>query len=155
MHIPGNSYKFHQWELWLSCISKSNHSSKIPTMLKSYSSRNTETRFPHYVWNICFGVFAKFQLNRAIFEVWIWYKSMLVGRTPLNTVPILSCVKAFSKNRHFRVFIMSKIGQTHVFLEDYVHIHQMGSHFVGGYQLDFSPTEQESKTSILQGFNTR
>ena len=45
----------------------------------------------------------------------------------------------------FRVFIMIKIGQTHVFLKDYVHIHQMGSHFVGGYRLDFSPTEQESK----------
>ena len=61
------------------------------------------------------------------------------GCTPLNTVPILSCVKAFSKNRHFRVFIMIKIGQRHVFLKDYVHIHQIGSHFVGGYRLDFSP----------------
>ena len=51
---------------------------------------------------------------------------------------------------------MIKIGQTHVFLKDYViHIHQMGSHFVGGYRLDFSPTEQESKTSILQAFSTR
>ena len=50
---------------------------------------------------------------------------------------------------------MIKIGQTHVFLKDYVHIHQMGSHFVGGYQLDFSPTEQESKASILQAFTTR
>ena len=28
------------------------------------------------------------------------------GCTPLNTVPILSCVKAYSKNRHLRVFIM-------------------------------------------------
>ena len=73
----------------------------------------------------------------------------LLGRTPLNTVPILSCVKAYSKNCHFRVFIMIKIGQTHVFLKDYVHIHQMGSHFVGGYQLDFSPAEQETKASIL------
>ena len=50
---------------------------------------------------------------------------------------------------------MIKIGQTHVFLKDYVHIHQMGSHFVGGYRLDFSPTEQESKASILQAFSTR
>ena len=79
----------------------------------------------------------------------------LIGRTPLNTVPILSCVKAYSKNRHFRVFIMIKIGQTHIFLKDYVHIHQMGSHFVGGYWLDFLPTEQESKTSILQAFSTQ
>ena len=50
---------------------------------------------------------------------------------------------------------MIKIGQTHVFLKDYVHIHQMGSHFVGGYPLDFSPPEQESKTSILQAFSTQ
>ena len=49
---------------------------------------------------------------------------------------------------------MIKICQTHVFLKDYVHIHQMGSHFVGGYRLDFSPTEQESKTSILQAFRS-
>ena len=49
---------------------------------------------------------------------------------------------------------MIKIDQTHVFLKDYVHIHQMGSHFVGGYQLDYSPTEQETKTSILQAFST-
>ena len=78
-----------------------------------------------------------------------------IGCTPLNTVPILSCVKAYSKNRHFRVFVMIEIGQTHVFLKYYVHIHQMGSHLVGGYRLDFSPTEQESKTSILQAFSTR
>ena len=50
---------------------------------------------------------------------------------------------------------MIKIGQTHVYLKDYVHIHQMGSHFVGDYRLDFSPAEQESKTSILQAFSTR
>ena len=50
---------------------------------------------------------------------------------------------------------MIKICQTRVFLKDYIHIHQMGSHFVGGYRLDFSPTEQESKTSILQAFSTR
>ena len=50
---------------------------------------------------------------------------------------------------------MFKISQTHVFLKDYVHIHQMGSHFVGGYQLDLSPTEQETKTPILQAFSTR
>ena len=50
---------------------------------------------------------------------------------------------------------MIKIGQTHVFLKDYVYIHQMGSHFVGGYWLDFSQTKQESKMSILQAFSTR
>ena len=50
---------------------------------------------------------------------------------------------------------MNKIGQTHVFLKDYVHIHQMGSQFVGRYRLDFSPTEQEPQTSILQTFSTR
>ena len=31
----------------------------------------------------------------------------------------------------------------------------MGSHFVGGYRLDFSPTEQETKTSIMQAFSPR
>ena len=67
------------------------------------------------------------------------------GRTPLNIVPILSCVKAYSKNRHFRVFIMIKIGQTHVFLKDYIHIHQMGSHFVGGYRLDFRRLSKNQK----------
>ena len=49
---------------------------------------------------------------------------------------------------------MIKIGQTHVFLKDYI-INQMGSHFVGGYQLNFLPTEQETKASILQAFGTR
>ena len=34
---------------------------------------------------------------------------------------------------------MIKIGQTHVFLKDYFHIHQIGCHFVGGYWLDFLP----------------
>ena len=86
-----------------------------------------------------------------------WLHSTLLGHTPLNTVPILSCVKAFSKNRHFRGFIMIETGQTHVFLKDYVHIRQMRSHFVSGYRLgiDFSQTEQETKTSILQTFSTR
>ena len=50
---------------------------------------------------------------------------------------------------------MIKIGQTHVFLKDYVHIHQIGSHFVGGYRLDFSPTGLETKTFIVQAFSTR
>ena len=72
------------------------------------------------------------------------------GCTPLNTVPILSCVKAYSIYRHFRVFIMIKIGQAHVFLKDYVHIHQIGSHFVGGYRLDFSPTGQEPRRSLCK-----
>ena len=67
------------------------------------------------------------------------------GPTPLNKVLILSCVEAYSKNCHFTVFLMIKICQTHVFLKDYVHIHQMGSHFVGGYRLDFSLTEQETR----------
>ena len=38
---------------------------------------------------------------------------------------------------------MIKIGQTHVFLKDYVHIYQIGSHFVGGYRLDFSPGDKK------------
>ena len=90
---------------------------------------------------------------------WNMFKKGLlrdVGCTPLNTVPILFCVKVYSKNRHFRgVFILIKIGQTHVFLKDYVHTHQIGSHFVGGCRLDFSPTGPESKTFILQAFSTR
>ena len=45
---------------------------------------------------------------------------------------------------------MIKIGQTHVFLKDYVHIHQIGSHFVGGYRLDFSPTGQETRRSCCK-----
>ena len=73
-----------------------------------------------------------------------------IGCTPLNTVPILSCVKAYSKNHHFRVFIMIKIGQTHVFLKDCVHIHQIGSHFVGGYRLDFLPGGQETRRSFFK-----
>ena len=76
--------------------------------------------------------------------------STAAGCTPLNTVPILFFVKAYSKNRHFRVFIMIKIGQTHVFLKDYVHIHQIGSHFVGGYRLDFSATGQEPRRSFCK-----
>ena len=32
---------------------------------------------------------------------------------------------------------------------------EMGSHFVGGYRIDFSPTEQETKNSILQAFEPR
>ena len=75
---------------------------------------------------------------------------MFPGCTPLNTVPILFCVKAYSKNHHFRVFIMIKIGQTHVFLKDYVHIHQIGSHFVSGYRLDFSATGQEPRRSFCK-----
>ena len=37
---------------------------------------------------------------------------------------------------------MTSISQTHDFLKDYIHMHHMGSHFVGGDRLDFSPTEQ-------------
>ena len=77
-----------------------------------------------------------------------------IGCTPLNTVPILFCDKAYSKNRHFRVFIMIKIGQTHVFLERLCSYQQIGSNFVGGYRLYFSPTGPESKTFILQAFST-
>ena len=44
---------------------------------------------------------------------------------------------------------MIKIGQAHVFLKDYVHIHQIGSHFVGGYRLDFSPGGQETFCKLL------
>ena len=45
---------------------------------------------------------------------------------------------------------MIKIGQTHVFLKDYVHIHQIRSHFVGGYRLDFSPTGQGTRRSFCK-----
>ena len=50
---------------------------------------------------------------------------------------------------------MIKVGQTCVFLKDYIKYPSDGNHFVCGYRLDFSPTEQESKTSILQAFSTR
>ena len=50
---------------------------------------------------------------------------------------------------------MIRISQAHDFLKDYVLIHQMGKCFVGGYRLDFSPTGQETKTSILQAFGPR
>ena len=39
-----------------------------------------------------------------------------------------------------------------MFSEEYVHIHQMGHHFVGANQPDFLSTKQETKTSILQAF---
>ena len=45
---------------------------------------------------------------------------------------------------------MVKIGPTHVFLKDHVHIHQIGSHFVGGYRLDFSPGGQETRRSFCK-----
>ena len=77
-----------------------------------------------------------------------------IGCTPPNTVPRCFPVsKRTQKNCHFRVFIMIRISQTHVFLKDYVHIHQMGNHFVSVYRLNFSPTEQETKTSILPLFS--
>ena len=50
---------------------------------------------------------------------------------------------------------MIRISQTPVFLKEYVHIDQMGSHFVVANRLDFSPTEQETNTSILQAFGPR
>ena len=53
------------------------------------------------------------------------YIHMLGGCTPLKKIPILSYVKAWSKNRYFRVFIMISISQTHVFLKDYIRMHQM------------------------------
>ena len=43
---------------------------------------------------------------------------------------------------------MIKIGQTHVFLKDYVHIHQTGSHFGDGYRLDFSPGGGDKKLDV-------
>ena len=49
---------------------------------------------------------------------------------------------------------MINISQTHVFLKDYIHMHQMGSHFVGGDHLDFALTEQEDQDSILQAFDS-
>ena len=80
-------------------------------------------------------------------------KSLSPCCTPPKAVPIFSVLKYIQKiqNCHFRVFIMIRISETH-FLKEYVRIHQMGSHFVGGYQLNFPPTEQETKTSILQAF---
>ena len=50
---------------------------------------------------------------------------------------------------------MIKIDQTHIFLKDYVHIHQIGSNFMGGYRLNFSTTGPETMTFILQAFSTR
>ena len=41
------------------------------------------------------------------------------------------------------------------FLKDYMHMHQMGSHFVGGDRLDFSPIEQEVYSASLQAFGSR
>ena len=49
---------------------------------------------------------------------------------------------------------MIKIGQTHVFLKDYVNINQIGNHFVGDYRLDFS-TGPKTDRFILQAFSTR
>ena len=45
---------------------------------------------------------------------------------------------------------MIKIGQTHVFLKDYVRIHQIENHFVGGYLLDFSPGGHETRRSFCK-----
>ena len=83
------------------------------------------------------------------------YRQNISDRTPLIQCPFFPVLKRTKKNHHFRVFIMIKIGQTYVFLKDYVHIHQTGSYFMGGYRLGFSPIEQETKTSILQAFSTR
>ena len=47
---------------------------------------------------------------------------------------------------------MITIGQTCVFLKEYVNIHQIGNHFVDGYQLNFSPTEQETKPLFFSFF---
>ena len=45
----------------------------------------------------------------------------------------------------FKVFINDKM----------IFLLKTGSHFVGGYWLDFSPTGPETKTFILQAFSTR
>ena len=50
--------------------------------------------------------------NSLVNSALILNKNEPLGCTPLNAVPILFCVKAYSKNSHFRVFIMIKIGQT-------------------------------------------
>ena len=42
------------------------------------------------------------------------------GCTPPKAVAILFRVKAYMENRHFRVFIMIRIGQALVFLTDHV-----------------------------------
>ena len=73
-------------------------------------------------------------------------------------MPTLFCVKAQSKIRHFGVFIIisiSQYGKTHIFLKGHVPMHQMEGRLVGGYRLDFSPTEQNTKYFILQALDSR
>ena len=79
---------------------------------------------------------------QCIFRVVIYH--ITLGCTPLKTVPILFCVKAWSKNCHSRVLIMISISQKYAFQKDYIHTHQMGSHFLGADLdlLDFLRTEQ-------------
>ena len=66
------------------------------------------------------------------------FASTTLGRgcTPLNTWPILSCVKAWAKNCQW-VFIMISISQTHVYLKDYIHMHQDGKPFCGWWLVRF------------------
>ena len=59
-----------------------------------------------------------------------------------------------AKNYYFSMFIIMSISLPHALLKDYIHMHQMGSHFVDGWWLNFSVTEQETKNSILQSFGS-
>ena len=117
------------------------------TFLKAY--RNLDCRNESHSFLPSHDLQTTFKLTHA-FSVVNRSFIFLAGCTPLNTVPTLFCVKAYSKNRHFRVFRMIKIGQTHIFPKDCVHIHQIGSHFVGGYRLDFSPGGQETRRSFFK-----
>ena len=89
------------------------------------------------------------QVRRSIYSLF-----RPTGCMSPKTVPIPFCVKGYTETRHFRVLIIIRVSQTHVFLKENVHINQMGSHFVGGDPLHYSPTEQETKTSILHAFSS-
>ena len=75
--------------------------------------------------------------------------------TTKASIAILFCVKVYMENNNVRIFIMIRISQTFLSLKDYVHSHQIWSHFVGGHQLEFLPAGQETKTAILQAFGPR
>ena len=83
---------------------------------------------------------AKFNPN-----VWLSYKTAVQNRFARHQKQWLFfyCFKTYMENCHFRVFLMISINQSLVFPKDYVHSHQMRSHFRGGYRLDFSLTEHE------------
>ena len=65
------------------------------------------------------------------------------GCTPLKKSLYFPVLKAQAKYRPFQSVYNDQHKSNIVFLKDYIHMHQMGSRFVGSYRLDFSPTEQE------------